>query len=152
MDFDFASVEEAEELSRLMLAAVSPHRETDFDDRGWQRFLGAASAAQMKDRLRDEDYLVLRSKTGDRITGFITLYRFAKIDQLFVLPNYQRRGVASRLWCRARDLAVDNGTRQFWVRSSTLAVPVYARFGFRAVGGRQTEGGIRFHRMELALP
>ncbi|MCG8462149.1 MAG: GNAT family N-acetyltransferase, partial [Holophagales bacterium] len=59
--------------------------------------------------------------------------------------------IASRLWQRAKQAAVDAGNSrgEFSVFSTPYAVPVYESFGFRATGPRQEKDGIAFVPMRL---
>jgi len=41
-----------------------------------------------------------------------------------------------------------NATR-YWLKSSTMAVPLYESFAFKLTGPRQTNNGITFFPMEL---
>jgi len=72
------------------------------------------------------------------------------IFHLFVAPEYQRCGIATRLWEAAKAEAVAAGNTQgFRVRSSLLAVPLYFRFGFEITGERAEKNGIAYVPMFL---
>ena len=84
------------------------------------------------------------------LVGIISIFQFEKIDQLFVDPAFFKRGIARRLWERARcESKSVNGNAYYWVRSSSMAVPVYEKFGFSKIGAIQTKNGISHQFLEL---
>lgn len=90
--------------------------------------------------------------SGSILAGVIVMRDRTHVHHLFVDPAFQRKGIASQLWRRARDEALDPGVAKvFSVRSSVLAVPVYARFGFLPVGGLIEKDGLTFAPMELRI-
>src|SRR5690606_33598588 len=102
---------------------------SDFSQAGWENFLLANSAESTLTRLTSARYQCFCYTQEGEILGFITISDFQKIDQLFVLPKAQRKGVARALWekIRTQGLTLNNPLR-LSVRSSTTAVPVYRRF------------------------
>ena len=106
----------------------------------------------IESRLQSSDYLTFCYLLDGRILGILGIFKLEKIDQLFVLPKARKTGVAAALWLHAKDKCADKGNKKrFWVKSSTLAVPVYESFGFSKIGDRTTENGISYYPMELAL-
>lgn len=132
-----------------MLQAVELDSNQDIDEAGRNTFRLANQVEAVRRRLGNADYLTLCCIEDGRIVGEITVYGKEKIDQLYVHPRYRRMKVATRLWNAAREICDAAGSRQYWVKSSTLALPVYESFGFRIESGYQKENGIGFHRMTL---
>ena len=153
MTIRVAQVDDAVEIQSLIIDSVSPHRYEDFDAEGWINFLAPNQLPAIQSRLQSKDYSVFcYISTGD-ILGIISIFELEKIDQLFVLPSARKMGIAAALWDAARDYCVSQGNaRKFWVRSSTLAVPVYESFGFKLSAAREIKNGITFYPMELMLP
>jgi GNAT superfamily N-acetyltransferase len=72
----------------------------------------------------------------------------------FVSTRYQGQGIARRLWQRTmRDAIRRAGTWRFTLNATRVAVPVYLRFGFRAMGPeRVAHHGLRVTPMKMILP
>jgi GNAT superfamily N-acetyltransferase len=150
MEITFAPLYSAQQLSEITLAAAAELKERDFNDEGWERFVGVNTPEAFRKRLTDTTFSIFCCMESDRALGFISIKDNEKIDQLFVLPELQKRGIATQLWHIAREKTIQQGgTGNFWVRSSSIAVPVYQRFGFVAEGERDTFNGISFQLMRL---
>lgn len=142
--------EDAQLLHDLILLAVIPQRQVDFDEIGWRRFLQPNSVDAIRERMDDESYLTLLAMQEDRVAGMITMHNQERIYQLFVHPAARKQGVARRLWLEAKYFCDRAGnTGRYRVRSSTMAVPVYESFGFRLSGDRRVDRGIVFFPLEL---
>lgn len=145
-----ATIFDAFSLFKIAMDSVAPHKDTEFLNGGWECFLSSISVESTLNRLASRRYRCFcYTQNGDAV-GFITIRDLEKIDQLFVLPSAQRKGVARALWEHARRecLALKQSPR-FWVRSSTRGVPVYRRFGFVEDGSVQAENGIRYQVMRF---
>ncbi len=146
-----ATPKDAPILSNIAMEAVTPYKEVDFSDAGWRRFLSSNTVASTTNRLRDSRYKCFYLKLETSIAGFITIRDRGKVDQLFVRPTAQKRGVARALWEHTKQECLREGNKTgFWVRSSTMAVPVYRHFGFVEDGEAKTEEGITYQLMRLA--
>ena len=67
---------------------------------------------------------------------------------LFVHSSYHRRGIARRLWERAR-AEIGAAEIRFTVNASLYAVPLYESLGFRASGTETRKDGVIFLPMSL---
>ncbi|TAJ92687.1 MAG: GNAT family N-acetyltransferase [Gammaproteobacteria bacterium] len=106
----------------------------------------------IEERILSDDYLTLCYEEEGAIVGIITILRHEKIDQLFVHPLYRRIGIAKGLWDEARRICeAGGGLGSYWVKSSSLAVPLYESFGFTHAGGRRKKNGIVYYPMELVM-
>jgi GNAT superfamily N-acetyltransferase len=150
MKIEIATAEYSNQLSELVLSASEELRGIDFNEEGWNRFLSANTPRELDKRLCDSAFKVFCCVELGQILGFIAIKDHEKIDQLFVLPDARNRGVARLLWETAKQNALENGAfGKFWLRSSSVAMPVYQKFGFKPEGERQVFGGIRFQLMRL---
>ena len=153
MNIRTATITDISTLSRIAIDSVTPHKDTDFNDEGWKRFLYSSSFGSTLYRLTNSQYKCFCCTQDSETIGFIIIRELEKIDQLFVLPSAQRRGVARALWEHAKhECLMLKQPLRFWVRSSAPAVPVYRRFGFIEDGGPQTEHGIGFQLMRFEMP
>lgn len=148
MEIRRARIEDAEEIADLIKRAVSPHKDQDFTEEGWQRFCRSNSDEGVRLKLAEEGRESLAAELDGKLVGLISLISDDKIDQLFVCPTYRRKGVANLLWQRLRGgFEGTSKSRSYWVRSSTVGVPFYESVGFRVIGNRQTIAGISFFLM-----
>ncbi len=86
----------------------------------------------------------------DQIVGFATLRPVGsamELDDLFVDPNFMRRGIASGLMRDAADLARARGVARIEVTANGHALAFYEHAGFEAAGTVETDfgPGIRMH-------
>lgn len=100
--------------------------------------------------ISDSRFNYLVALVNGVLAGVVAVREATYVHHLFVALEYQRRGVAARLWWRAELDALAAGNRDgFYVRSSEYAIPVYESFGFRVVGERTEKAGIVFVPMRL---
>lgn len=145
-----ATVDDAKEISELLVEAVKAQKEQDFDEAGWKHFLKSSSPLSTIKRLTGETYFTLCYVENGSIVGIITMCDYVKLDQLFVLPQARNKGISKALWTEAKKRCLDNGsTGDFWVRASPMAVPVYEKFGFSLKGGLRIEKGIKHYLMQV---
>jgi GNAT superfamily N-acetyltransferase len=150
MNIEFAKVEHSKRLSEIVLAASEELREIDFNEEGWNRFVNSNTPNEFEAKLSKPEFSIFCYVESNRIIGFLSLKDNEKIDQLFVVPDARNRGVALSLWQRAKKNATENGASgMFWVRSSSVAISLYKKFGFICEGERQSFGGINFQLMRL---
>jgi len=145
-----AAITDTEEISNLVISSVLPHKEMDFDGHGWARFCDSNDFPTTQNRLTNSQYFTLCSVSEDCIVGIITLKNYEIVDQLYVSPSHQRKGVSRLLWDSATAICSDNGnTGLYLVKSSTYAIPIYQNFGFKANGRREPNNGAAYTRMRL---
>lgn len=83
------------------------------------------------------------------VAGFIGMRERQHLFHLFVGKQWQRLGLARRLWDAGRDAAIAaGGAPPFTVNASTYVVDAYLRLGFVATGAMQVKNGIRFTPMQ----
>jgi putative acetyltransferase len=70
----------------------------------------------------------------NRIVGFIELEPDGHIDCMYVKSNYQRQGIAMRLFSYASKIAVDLGVEQMYVEASNVAKSFFEKHGFKVIG------------------
>jgi ribosomal protein S18 acetylase RimI-like enzyme len=87
----------------------------------------------------------------ERLAGFIAIRDNSHVFHLFVGTDWQRQGLARRLWQAARAAAIARGgDGNFTVNASNYAVPAYERLGFVRVAPTQCVKGLSFNPMHLA--
>jgi len=87
------------------------------------------------------------------IIGMIEIRNNNTISLLFVDKEYQRQGIAKKLYqeslkvCRQRDPDLD----KFYVHASPYSIPIYKKLGFVETSGMQEENGIKYLPMEMII-
>jgi putative acetyltransferase len=66
------------------------------------------------------------------VAGFIELESGGHIDCTYVLPKYQKFGVATLLLQHVISLAKESGLKKLYVEASIVAKPFFEKFGFVA--------------------
>ena len=144
-----ARLTDAQALSLLVHSSAVLVRD-DLDDQGRNLVDSANTRAEFSKRLLDPEYSIFCYEHEQNLLGMISMFQFEKVDQLFVDPGLFKRGIASLLWEHAHDECKSkNEEGYYWVRSSSMAVPVYLTFGFCKVGAIQTKNGITYQLLEL---
>jgi len=99
-------------------------------------------------RISNPEYLNLVFEEAGTVTGYLSLKGDSHIYHLFVSAASQTKGIARRLWQRAKS---HSSAKIFSVRSSIYAVPVYRKLGFIETGPASTKDGVSFQPMEHHL-
>ena len=68
---------------------------------------------------------------GSSLAGFVELGDDGYIDCLYVHPNFQKSGVARKLYDHVLKLAQQNKLPQLSVDASKVAVPIFKVWGFK---------------------
>lgn len=136
---------DAEAISALIVSLKS-YFLTDTDSAEVQSFLATLEPDATAARIASAEfrYYVAESQSG--LCGVIAIRNGKHVYHLFVRPDTQRQGIARALWDHARS---QSGETLFTVNSSTFAVPVYERLGFKATDPPQSESGLVFVPMEF---
>jgi GNAT superfamily N-acetyltransferase len=110
--------------------------------------LDAASPRQNRDYFREKlptgEFVAFLAETGGVIvgTGGIVVYRAPPtqgnptgiegyVMNMYTVPSYRGRGIATRLLDHLVEHVRDLGGRRAWLRASDSGRPVYHRYGFR---------------------
>ena len=103
-------------------------------------------AAGFRYHVAELDSKILNS----RIVGFVGIRDNKHLYHLFVAQPFQGRGIGRRLWETAAAECIAQGNPGvFTVNSSSNAVAVYERFGFKCTAPLQNVNGVLFTPMEL---
>lgn len=150
MIFRRASPEDAEMISRLIMLFLDSLA-VDPNGVGAEGFLASVSVEAERSYILSDRYDYLVAEVEGELAGFIAMRDQTHLFHLFVVPKYQRRGIARELWRQARDAAVSRGVEKgFTVNSSLPAVPAYERLGFVRASPPMQEHGVAFIRMRHA--
>jgi GNAT superfamily N-acetyltransferase len=102
---------------------------------------------------QEAHHFALVSVVQDRVVGVIEIRFHKHVSLLFVVPEFQRRGIAKKLLSRALQICQLREPRlsKITVNSSPYAVPIYEKLGFCKIGDKQVKNGIVFIPMGLKL-
>ena len=115
-------------------------------------FLESVTPSAIAGYINDPKFNYLVGLLGPTLAGVVAVRDMTHVHHLFVAPEFHRKGLATKLWERAKADALASGNKDgFVVRSSEFAVPVYEHFGFRVMGTRAEKDGIVFVPMKLEL-
>jgi len=87
----------------------------------------------------------------DGLAGVIAVRNQSHISLLFVRKEFQRQGIARKLFLAAEEYCRSLGLKNITVNSSPYAVEAYRRLGFKDLAAEQTINGIRFTLMEYEI-
>jgi len=111
-----------------------------------------ASSPRWVGRLPNDAVFVY--ELDNQITGFVAVESSGHVDLLYVDPEYQRRGIATKLFDRVRVWAEASGLARMSTEASVTVRPFFERCGFTVVREQivQPDGvAMRNFWMELLL-
>ena len=140
-----ASVADAPAIAEL-IAGLSHYFLATPDGAGAEGFLASLSPTALAACVADprQDYWL--AWRGPVLVGAAALRDGAHVHHLFVAENCHRQGIAGRLW---HVLLARAQAPTLTVNASLFAAPVYARWGFVAVGEPQQRAGLSYAPMRL---
>lgn len=109
-------------------------------------FAKSLELSEFKQRFASEEFSNFVFVEDSEIVGYISIKNQSHIYHLFVVEKHQGKGVAKELW---NHVLSKQSTRNYTVRSSLFAVPVYQSFGFTITEPASSKDGIGFQAMEL---
>ena len=134
-----ASREDAEAISGLILPLVKKFIAPEFSLEGQQNLLSSMEPGAIQGFF-DRGYRYHVAEADGRMVGVIGVRDNAHIHHLFVAEDFQRRGIAGRLWNAARRECLGAGNPgRFTVYSSRYALDVYRKLGFTETGPAETK-------------
>lgn len=77
----------------------------------------------------------------DRVVGFISLDEVGYIDWAFTHKDYQRKGIASKLYWYLEQQAIELGIKELSVKASYFARPFFEKFGFNVLSRNENPRG-----------
>lgn len=147
------SAKDTLEVSELAACVFNELVAPEYSSEGVQEFHRYIQPSAFRARAQTNHFSLI-SLEQDKVVGVIEMRGHNHVSLLFVAPEFQRRGIAKELLRRALQICRANEPRlsEISVNSSSYAVPIYERLGFRRAGGRQVRNGIGFLPMVLKLP
>ena len=151
-----ATAADADRISELVTRLAREFIAHEFSAEGRANLLNSMSPAAIE-RLLESGYRYYVAEAGNTLAGVVATRDDRHLYHLFVATEFQRQGLARRLWQIARDACVSNSgtqgamTTEFTVNASRYAVAAYERLGFVVVGEQQATNGVLSVPMKLSL-
>ena len=147
------SAKDTLEVSELVARVFNEFVAPEYSAEGVQEFQRYIQPSAFRARAQTNHFSLI-SLEQNKVVGVIEMGGYIHVSLLFVAPEFQRRGIAKELLRRALQICRANEPKlsEITVNSSSYAVPIYERLGFRRAGGRQVRNGIGFLPMVLKLP
>ena len=101
--------------------------------------------SQIAKLVKSEKMVWLVAIQEQELAGVLAVADKSQVKYFFVHPAFQKLGVGKKLWKSATGLGAIGDSMT--VRSSLFAVPVYARFGFKAIELPKTFDGMDYQTM-----
>jgi len=134
-------------VAALLAALALEHITHEFDARARERFLAKNDESNIRDFVA-QGFRYHVAESRGRVVGFVGVRDNKHLYHLFVANDFQRRGVARRLWTVAREECIAAGNPgTFTVNSSNNAVAVYERLGFVRSGPTKNDDGALYNPM-----
>ena len=146
-----AVVGDSESISKLICKLSVKFITTEFSSQG-REFLLSTMTPDTIEKHMQSGYRYHVAEMGSKLVGVVAVRDNTHLYHLFVAEQYQRQGIAKKLWQLAMEECLSNGNRgEFTVNSSEYALGVYKHFGFVAQPGSRVRNGVVFFPMKLKL-
>ena len=99
-------------------------------------------------RINSSDYINFLCEQDGQVIGYGAMKRLNHLYHLFVAEAFQGKGISRKLW---EQLIAEESNATYTLRSSIFAIPVYERFGVKAVGERGSKDGVSFQSMVFEI-
>ncbi len=138
-----------EPVANLLSELASEFIIGEFDPEAQKRFLEENNAEAIRGFVAS-GFRYRVAEVDGMLAGFIGIRDNKHLYHLFVAQSLQRRGIGRMLWDVAKRECETSGHRgAFTVNSSSHAMPVYERWGFRQDGPAKHSNGVTYNPMKL---
>jgi GNAT superfamily N-acetyltransferase len=143
--------EHAEAVRELVIKSARLVEAMDMEDGAWQVFCDYNDYEKTKQRVTSDEfkYWIAVNEIGAVVGVLVLEIKSAKLNHLFVDPDFLKQRIASRLWdnlmryCKAQNIS------SLVVNASSYAIPVYRRWGFSSTGQPDKRMGITCYPMQI---
>jgi GNAT superfamily N-acetyltransferase len=136
---------EEETVSHLVEKVFDGFVAPDLAAEGVEEFKRFIAPEALREKVAEGGAFVITAKDGDDMVGVIAIRENRHIFLFFVHEDFQRKGVARRLFSMAleRCRRENPGLTGITVNSSPYAIPIYESLGFVATEPEKVKNGIR---------
>ncbi len=150
--YRYLSAEDVFEVSELVTHVFNEFVAPEYSFEGVQEFHRYIQPSAFRVRSQTNHFSLI-ALAQDKVVGVIEMRDHNHVSLLFVAPEFQRRGIAKELLRQVLQICRSNEPMllEISVNSSSYAVPIYEKLGFRRAGEKQVINGIGFIPMALKL-
>lgn len=142
VSYRIADLQDAESIAALSLKLQEIYAFPEYSEAGRRTMRRLSSADSTREHMERGDMYFL-AECEEEFCGAIGVRNNSHIVQLFVDTKWHRRGIATRLWGLVQAACLDAGGKgAFTLNASTLAIPMYEKWGFRRTGSMQDREGV----------
>ncbi|WP_050184326.1 GNAT family N-acetyltransferase [Domibacillus robiginosus] len=124
----------------------------DYSKEGIEEFKKFLSYPSMKEKFEKGEIVFWGCKVNSVLTGVIATRGISHICMLFVIKEFHRKGIATRLFEAVKENCKNKSNIiEITVNSSPYALEAYRRLGFIDTDHEQIVDGIRFIPMSYLL-
>ena len=76
----------------------------------------------------------------------------ARLRKFATLPDYQGRGIGSKVLAKAIEQLKQQNIKRFWCDARTTATAFYQKFGLSVEGREFVKSGVSYFRMSVSWP
>ncbi|MBV7264424.1 GNAT family N-acetyltransferase [Photobacterium sp. WH77] len=141
------TADDAEEVEALVKSAFLASAAKQLAPAGIHTFFKVASKEALLLRLQEDNLILVYEQQG-KIIGMAELKQGAHLAMLFVLPDWQGKGIATQL---LQVLLQQVRHAELTVRASLNSVSFYQAQGFQKTGAAAELAGLRYQPMSLTM-
>ena len=146
-----ATIDDADTISALVSTLAQKYVAREFSDEGRETLLNSMKPDAIRNYLQSGFRYHLAEIEG-QVVGVIGIRDNNHLYHLFVASEYQRQGIARKLWQVALEACLETGNPgKFTVNSSKYAQVIYEKLGFVAQSEPQERNGVVFIPMQLVI-
>ncbi len=140
------------QISRLIKQVYDEFVSPDYSTEGNQFFYDWIDPLKIAERQKGQRNILV-ALSGPEMVGVIEIRNNNTVSLLFVDKEYQRQGIAKRLFNEAlKDCVQRNPTlKKVFVHASPFSIPIYKKLGFQETAPIQIENGIKYLPMQKEL-
>lgn len=143
--------EDSESISVLICALVDKFIAKDLSSEGRDFLLNTMRTGALRRNLLS-GYRYHVAELHGTLCGVVAVKGNSHLYHLFVAEQFQREGVAKKLWqCAMKECLSKGNTGEFTVNSSSYAVGFYKKLGFVSQSGPEEKNGVVFYPMKLVI-
>jgi ribosomal protein S18 acetylase RimI-like enzyme len=146
-----AKTGDSESISKLICTLSERFITADFNPRGREFLLSSMTPASIRKYIQS-GYRYHVAETDNKLVGVAAVRDNTHLYHFFVAEQYQRQGIARKLWQVAMEACMaEKEVSEFTVNSSEYALEVYEKLGFVAQLGPRVKNGVVFFPMKLVV-
>ncbi|NNJ72596.1 MAG: GNAT family N-acetyltransferase [Enterobacterales bacterium] len=151
-----ATADDADSVSDLIICVARAQLRNEFTQEGWELFLRLISKQTQRSIINNQDFVywlaVTETETScEKIVGLLSSKSQLHVFHFFILPDYQRLGIGTKLWHNYLMHIPHQLGLKITVNSSDFALAFYKQLGFSEAGKRHIKNGLAHTPMQFYL-